>query len=63
MQAEEALGIFVYLCVQFQSNCNIQNRFKHSSETISRKFNEVLEAMTRISRDIVRPTDLKFRKV
>ncbi|CAO2830449.1 unnamed protein product [Amaranthus hypochondriacus] len=63
MQAEEALGIFVYLCAQFQSNRNMQNRFKHSGETISRKFNEVLEAMTRFSRDIVRSTDPNFTKV
>ncbi|XP_021748947.1 uncharacterized protein LOC110714721 isoform X1 [Chenopodium quinoa] len=63
MPAEEALGIFIYLCAQFQSNRNMQNRFKHSGETISRKFNEVLEAMTRFSKDIVRPSDPNFKEV
>ncbi|XP_021716490.1 putative nuclease HARBI1 isoform X1 [Chenopodium quinoa] len=63
MSAEEALGIFVYLCAQFQSNRNMKNRFKHSGETISRKFNEVLEAMIRFSKDIVRPSDPNFKEV
>ncbi|XP_056683316.1 uncharacterized protein [Spinacia oleracea] len=63
MLAEEALGIFIYLCAQFQSNRNMQNRFKHSGETISRKFHEVLKAMTRFSRDIVRPLDPDFKEV
>lgn len=55
MQYKEVLGIFVYLCAEFQYSRNMQNESKHSVETISRKFNEVLEAITRFSRDIVRP--------
>ncbi|XP_056687225.1 uncharacterized protein [Spinacia oleracea] len=63
MCSEESLAMFIYLCAQFQSNRNLQNRFKHSGETISRKMNEVLKAMTKFSRDIVRASDPYFREV
>jgi hypothetical protein len=46
-----------------QNNRMGQNRFKHSSETISRKFHEVLECVIAMARDYLRPTDHNFRIV
>ncbi|XP_020104071.1 uncharacterized protein LOC109721063 [Ananas comosus] len=60
MHAEEALAIFLLVCGHNETNRNIQNRFKHSGETISRKFNEVLDSLVRFSVDIIKPLDPSF---
>jgi hypothetical protein len=38
----EMLAIFLFICGGNESNRITQNRFKHSRQTITRKFNEVL---------------------
>ncbi|XP_074296828.1 uncharacterized protein LOC141627462 [Silene latifolia] len=63
MRAEEALAIFLWICAHNQSNRTLQTRFKHSGETISRKFNEVLTSLVTFSRDIIRPADYNFKEV
>ncbi|XP_074302628.1 uncharacterized protein LOC141634304 [Silene latifolia] len=63
MRAEEALAIFLWICAHNQSNRTLQTRFKHSGETISRKFNEVLTSLVMFSRDIIRPADYNFKEV
>jgi hypothetical protein len=42
MSTYEMLAIFLFICGGNESNRRTRNRFKHSRETISRKFNEVL---------------------
>ncbi|XP_074315260.1 uncharacterized protein LOC141651446 [Silene latifolia] len=63
MRAEEALAIFLVICAHNHSNRTLQTRFKHSGETISRKFNEVLTSLVAFSRDIIRPPDHLFKEV
>lgn len=59
----EALALFLYICGGCESNRRAQNRFKHSGETISRKFDEVLQCVVRMSKDFVRPKDPNFSTV
>jgi hypothetical protein len=56
MSTYEMLGIFLFIYVGCESNRNGQNRFKHSSETISRKFHEMLDCVIAMARDYLRPT-------
>ena len=63
MSSIETLAIFLYICGGSESNRRAQNRFKHSGETISRKFDEVLECVVRMSHDIVQPKDPNFSTV
>ncbi|GLU06808.1 hypothetical protein SLE2022_238010 [Rubroshorea leprosula] len=60
MSVDEALAMFLWMCAHNESNCNVQNRFKHSGETISRKFREVLDALVRFSIDAIKPPDSNF---
>ncbi|OEL21500.1 hypothetical protein BAE44_0017481, partial [Dichanthelium oligosanthes] len=45
MCMKEALGMFLWACGAPQSFRQIKNKFYHSLETISRKFDGVLEAL------------------
>lgn len=63
MNTYEMLGIFLYICAGCQSNRSGQNRFKHSGETISRKFHEVLDCVIAMVEHYLRPTDPNFRGV
>jgi hypothetical protein len=54
MSTYEMLAIFLYTCAGNESNRKTQNRFKHSGETISRKFDEVLNALMAMARDFIR---------
>ena len=60
MCLREALAIFLWTCGSPQSHINVQDRFAHSPETISRKFGEVLECLFRMSGDIIKPKDPMF---
>ena len=53
----EALGIFLWACGGPQSFRQIRNKFGHSLETISRKYSEVLNALYKMSSDIIKPKD------
>jgi hypothetical protein len=57
MSSMESLAIFVLVCGQAMSNRCIDGIFKHSSDTISRKFEEVLICMVATSADYIRPID------
>ncbi|XP_074278351.1 uncharacterized protein LOC141601942 [Silene latifolia] len=63
MRAEEALAIFLCVCAHNQSNRTLQSRFKHSGETISGNFKEVLTSLVKLSQDIIRPSDYHFKDV
>jgi len=57
----ESLAIFLFICGGCESNRKGQNRFKHSGETISRKFHEVLDCVIAMAKDYIRPLDPNFR--
>lgn len=56
MNTYEMLAIFLFICGGCESNRRCQNKFKHSGETISRKFYEVLECVIAMDEDYLRPT-------
>jgi hypothetical protein len=60
MNTYEMLGIFLFICAGCESNSKAQNRFKHSGETISRKFHEVLNCVIAMAEHYLRPTDNNF---
>jgi hypothetical protein len=59
----EALGIFLWACGGPQSFRQIRNKFGHSLETISRKYSEVLDALFKMSSDIIKPIDPYFTEI
>jgi hypothetical protein len=63
MSTYEMLAIFLFICGGNESNRRTQNRFKHSGETISRKFNEVLDSLMAMAHDFIRPKDPNFRAI
>jgi len=63
MNTYEMLAIFLFICGGCESNRRGQNRFKHSGETISRKFHEVLNSVVAMAKDYLRPADPNFRIV
>jgi hypothetical protein len=60
MSSIESLAIFLLVCGQAMSNSAIDGIFKHSSETISRKFEEVLICMVAMGADYIRTVDPNF---
>jgi hypothetical protein len=51
------------ICGEDWFNSAIKKDFKHSSETISRKFTEVLHCMVQMSKKYIQPRDPNFRDV
>jgi hypothetical protein len=60
MSSLESLAIFLCICGQNRSNTSVQNTFKHSGETVSRKFDDVLRCLIKMSKDYIRPQDCNF---
>jgi hypothetical protein len=56
----EATTIFLWACGGPQSFRQIRNKFGHPLETISHKFSEVLNAIYRMSSDVIKPKDTNF---
>ena len=52
---EEQLAIFLKIVGEGASNRTTQDRFRHSGETISRYFNQVLEALIQLYPEFVKP--------
>jgi hypothetical protein len=63
MSTYDMLGIFLFICAGRESNRKGQNRFKHFGETVSRKFNEVLDCVISMAEHYLRPTDPNFRTI
>lgn len=63
MSSVEALGMFLWMCGGPQSFITAENIFKRFTETISRKFNELLESVNLLAGDIIKPKDPQFRTV
>lgn len=57
MNSMESLAIFLVTCGHSWSNTALQNKFKHSGETITRKFMEVLCCVVSMSNQYIRPKD------
>ncbi|XP_034932828.1 uncharacterized protein [Populus alba] len=60
MSVIEKLGMFVYTLALGASNKEVQERFQHSGETVSRNFNEVLRSVCLLATHIIRPVDPEF---
>jgi hypothetical protein len=60
MASIEALGMFLWSVGALQSFVQVKNRSKRSKETISRKFNEVLDCVYRMAKELVKPIDPNF---
>jgi len=56
----EKVGIFLYTIALGASNREVQERFQHSGETISRYFNEVLRSVCSLATDLIQPADPGF---
>jgi hypothetical protein len=63
VSSHEALAIFLWVVGGCESNRKTQNRFKHSGETISRKFGEVLACVVKMATHYLKPKDPTFRAV
>jgi hypothetical protein len=59
----KALAMFIWTVGAPQSNRTVKNVFSHSIETISRKFNEVLDSITLLTVDVIKPKDPQFRTI
>lgn len=63
MSSMESLAIFLVTCGHGWSNSALTNIFRHSGETISRKFHEVLQCVVCMCKDYIRPIDPNFSTV
>jgi len=63
MSSTEALGMFLWMIGPPQPVRQVHNRFKRSTETISRKFDEVLHSVYLMSVTILKPRDPEFKSV
>lgn len=54
MSVYEEVGMFLMTCAHGVGNRLIQEMFNHSSETISRHFHSVLQAVNRLAADIIK---------
>jgi hypothetical protein len=50
MSSIESLGLFLVICGHAWSFTAVQKKFKHSNETISKKFSDVLNCMVEMSK-------------
>lgn len=57
----ESLAMFLWTLGGCESNRRTQNRFKHSADTVHRKFHEVLNCVVRMSSHYLKPKDPNFR--
>jgi hypothetical protein len=63
MSTYESLGMFLFTCAGNESSQKVQNWFKHSGETWSRKFVEVVSSLMAMEKDFIRPKDPNFSTV
>jgi hypothetical protein len=60
MNSIESVAIFLLVCGHGTSYSALHGIFKHSSETISRKFAEVLNSMVAMASSYIKPIDPNF---
>jgi hypothetical protein len=56
----EKVAMFLYTIALGATNRQVQERFQHSGETVSRYFNEVLKTICLLAADIIKPADSEF---
>ena len=56
----ESLAMFLVVCGHGMSNSALHGIFKHSGETISRKFEDVLVCLVSMCEHYIRPIDPNF---
>jgi hypothetical protein len=56
----EKVAMFLYTIALGATNRQVQERFQHSGETVSRNFNEVLKTICLLAVDIIKPQDSEF---
>jgi hypothetical protein len=61
MSAIESLAMFLFMHEHGMSNSEIYGIFNYSGETISRKFEEVLNSVVGMCENYIRPIDPNFR--
>ena len=59
----EVLAMFLTTIGHGLSNRMIQERFQHSSESISRWFEILLDVVCLMAKDIIKPSDPQFKEV
>ena len=59
----EVLGMFLHTIGHGVGNRLAQERFQHSGETVSRYFGEALDAICRLSIDLIKPFDPGFKDI
>jgi hypothetical protein len=62
MNSLEALAMFLLICGHGMSMNVVHGIFRHSTETISRKFDEVLNCLVSMAKDYIRPVDPNFSR-
>ncbi|XP_038973723.1 protein ALP1-like isoform X1 [Phoenix dactylifera] len=60
---EELVSMFLMILGHGFGNRMVQERFQHSGETVSRYFTHVLNAVLRMSKDIISPLDKEFKNI
>ena len=60
MNSIESLAMFLVVCGHGMSNSALHGIFKHSGETVSRKFEDVLICLVSMSEHYIRPIDPNF---
>jgi hypothetical protein len=60
MSVIEKVAIFLDTIAQGAPNREVQERFQHSGETVSRCIKEVLAAVCLFAIDVIKPKDLNF---
>jgi hypothetical protein len=60
MSSMESLALFLIVLGQGWSFSALKNVFKHSTETLSRKFDEVLNCVVAMCKHYIRPLDPNF---
>ena len=63
MSSREALGLFLWMIGPPEPVRQAEDKFTRSMETISRKFEHVLQCVCNLAKDIIRPKDPTFRTV
>ncbi|XP_016196069.1 uncharacterized protein LOC107637139 [Arachis ipaensis] len=62
ISAAEMLAMFLFVLGGGNSNKSTKEWFQHSGETISRKFEEVLQVVCKMAIDIIQPKDRDFKE-
>jgi len=60
MSVMDKVDMFLYTLVLGASNREVQERFQHSGETVSRYFNEVPRLMCLLAVEVIKPVDPEF---